>query len=35
MLDFGKHTVFILAAYGISLTALAGLLIYTLRGRND
>ena len=35
MLDFGKHTVFILAAYGISLTALAGLVIYTLRGGND
>ncbi len=31
MLDFGKHTVFILASYGLSFAVLAGLVIYTIR----
>ncbi len=33
MLDFGHHTVFILAAYGISVTALGGLIWHTVRNR--
>ena len=35
MMDFGHHTVFILAAYGISAAALLGLTLYTLRGGRD
>jgi len=31
MLDFGKNAVFIWAAYGISIAALGGLIILTLR----
>ena len=36
MLDFGKHAVFIWAAYGLSALTLGALIIYTLRrGRHD
>jgi len=31
MIDFGKNTAFILAAYGVSLLTLGALVIYTLR----
>ncbi len=34
MLDFGKHTAFVLSTYGLSVLGLSGLIIYTyLRGR--
>jgi len=34
MLDFGKHTAFVLASYGVTLIALLGLVLFTyLRGR--
>ncbi len=34
MLDFGKHTAFVLSSYGISLIGIFGMIAYTyLRGR--
>jgi len=34
MLDFGKHTAFVLSTYGITLVTILGLIAYTyMRGR--
>jgi len=36
MLDFGKHTAFILSSYGISGIGILALILYSYaRGRND
>ena len=36
MLDFGRHTIFILASYGLSVVVLGGLVLHTLhRNRRD
>ena len=31
MLEFGKHTAYVLSAYGVTLLGLAGLILYTFK----
>ena len=35
MPDYGEHAIYIYLAYGISILALAGLIVFTLRGGRD